>query len=67
MKTYLLQAPDRRGRILPGFTFQVCSRTSSGPDANEIEQTLRGMGYNDTETISWRAPGNWKIKEMPSW
>ena len=51
------------GQIPEGFILQVVSGNTGGPQADEIEAALRRAGFTDSQSISYRSPGNWKIKE----
>ena len=66
MKTFLVQNPITRGKMIKGYTFMVPSQYSNLPSAAEIKQALISLGFTDTTTLSYCSPGNWKIKEMPN-
>lgn len=63
MKTYIVKARRLMGKIPEGFILQVVSSNTSGPQASEIEEALKRAGFTDWDSLSWRSPGNWKIKE----
>ena len=52
------------GEIPEGYVLQVVSRNTGGPQADEIEAALKRAGFTDSLSLSYRSPGNWKIKEM---
>lgn len=64
MKAYLVRAPRWMGEIPEGFVLQVVSSNTGGPQADEIEEALKRAGFTDSLSLSYRSPGNWRIKEM---
>lgn len=64
MKAYLVRAPRLMGKIPEGYILQVVSSNTGGPQADEIEAAIRRAGFTDSMSLSYRSPGNWRIKEI---
>lgn len=61
---YLLIAPRQMGKIPQGFHLQVPSDVSPSPNVKDVEEALKRAGFNDTQSLSYRSPGNWKCQKL---
>ena len=53
------------GKIPKGFELQVTSAlTGDRPGADEVEKALRIAGFTDMNSLSYKSPGNWEVKQL---
>lgn len=62
-KRYRLVAPRRFGRIPEGFELTIYTNCNFCP-AEEVREAIRRAGFDDNESLSWNAPGNWICTEF---
>ena len=60
---YRLVAPRRMGRIPQGFELKVYTRCNFCP-AEEVREAIRRAGFDDYESLSYNASGNWICTEF---
>lgn len=65
MALWKVVAPsDLTPNIPKGFSMQVVSNSTGGPNRSEIEEALKRNGITDFNSITWASPGNWKITKV---
>lgn len=64
MSCYRLTAPRQLGKVPKGFPLIVPSRCTGGPDSQEVRQALINAGFTDSDSLSYRCSGNWKVEKM---
>lgn len=64
MPTYKLTATQTRGDIPKGFSFQVASRCTPGPNPDEVEKAILAAGFNERTAKSYRSAGNFKVEKL---
>lgn len=60
MALYKLTAKSKYGDMPKGYEFQVTSKTTPTPNASEIAEVIKKLGFNRSAE-SYKSPGNWDI------
>ena len=63
MALYKLTAPRQFGDMPKGYEFQVPSRSTSKPDAQEVEKEIARLVFNK-QAQSYRSAGNFKVEKI---
>lgn len=64
MPSYLLTAKRQMAKIPKGFILQVVSRSTPRPDSSDVGAALKAAGFGDSQSLSYRAAGNWDVKRQ---
>jgi hypothetical protein len=63
MTVYKLKAKGNYGDMPKGYEFQVPSRCIPKPDASEVEDAIKKLGFNK-QALSYKSAGNFEVTKV---